>query len=117
MYDWRSRFGYSLRDATEVQPDWRENVLLAVELAGDPSSRVATALAGWSHAWPAEAWILADLYDLTLRAHSARRHGKNYPRPNDKPPNRIGRATRSQRDVRAALAARGHTIVGGTDGD
>lgn len=82
-------------------------------LAGDPSSHVATALAGWSHAWPIEAWILADLFDLTHRANSSRRSTKRYPRPNDEKPKRMGRATRSQRDIRAALRARGHTIVDG----
>jgi hypothetical protein len=95
----------------EVDPDWWETRCLATELAADPSSHVAAALAGWSHAWPIEAWILADLFDLTMRANSKRRTNTPYPRPNAEKPKRIGRAIRPQRDIRAALAARGHTIV------
>lgn len=112
-YDWRARFGMSLWHALDVEPDWRETCLLAVELAGDPSSRVAAALAGWSHAWPTEAWILADLYDVFVRANSTRRSTRPYPRPNAPQPKRFGRAIRSQRDIRAALAARGHNIAQG----
>lgn len=103
----------SLRRSLELDTDWWETRHLVNELAGDPSSHVAAALAGWSHAWPIEAWILADLFDLTLRANSKKRSSTPYPRPNDARPERFGRATRSQRDIRTALAARGHLIVNG----
>lgn len=112
-YDWRHRFGLSLRQVTETDPDWWETRHLAAELAGDPSSHIAAALAGWTHAWPIEAWILADLYDLTVKAHSRKRSNKSYPRPNAERPARMGRATHPQHVIRAALAARGHTIVDG----
>lgn len=115
VYDWRHRFGLSLRDATETAPDWWETLHLAHELVGDPSSHVAAALAGWSRPWPAEAWVLADLVDVTIRANTPRRaiKPKPYPRPNDNKATQMGKATRPQHEIRAALAARGHNVDGG----
>jgi hypothetical protein len=103
----------SLRTVLDDAPDWRETILLAVVLAGDPSSQVSAALAGWDRAWPAEAWILADVFDLLRAANSARRPDGRYPRPNDEKPRRIGRATLPQSQITAALAARGHAIEEG----
>jgi hypothetical protein len=117
-YDWRHRFGLSLRQVLDIDPDWWETRHLVSALVCDPSSHTAAALAGWSHPWPIEAWLLADLFDLTLQANTTKRNPKRYPRPNDEQPKTFGRATRSQRDIRAALASRGHTIVdGGRNGD
>lgn len=114
-YDWRARFGVPLRDALDGAPDWAETSALVSELAADPSSHAAAALAGWTHAWPIEAWILADLADITIRANSTRTPSR-YPRPSDKPAARLGSTGRPQREILAALAARGHDTEA-PDGD
>lgn len=111
MYDWRHRFGMSMRDVLDRSPDWWETLHLVRQLAGDSSSHVAAALAGHTHAWPIQAWILADLFDVTLRANSKRGRAKPYPRPSTPPPTRIGDASKHpQHVILAALAARGHDI-------
>jgi hypothetical protein len=91
----------------DTAPDWWETLHLVRCLAADPSSHVAAAVAGWTHPWPFEAWLLADLVDVFIRANSKRGTAKPYPRPNRRPPNRFG-GGRSQREIRAALTARGH---------
>lgn len=98
---------------------WREAWLLTKQLLGDPSSRAFVAVAGWPHPWSREAFLLADLYDLLAAANTDRRFRRQldpYPRPTGQPRKnggRLGRATRSQQEVRALLRARGHGQVGG----
>lgn len=78
-------------------------------LTTDPSSHLAAAIAGWVHPVSREWLVLADLYDLTRKAAATRRtKDQRYPRPWEAPRRtRMGRATRPQREIRAALAARG----------
>ena len=91
---------------------WREAVCLLIEVVRDPSSHLAAAIARWDHPYSREAFILADLYDLTQAAHVDRKHRsqlKAYPRPTGDPDRgKSKRPTVSQATVRAALAARGH---------
>lgn len=105
-YDWRARFGLPLRSiGTTV--DWCEALDLYRELMRDSSSRVCASVAGWSDPADLAALVLMDLYDLTAAANSKRRP-RARPRPWDGP-RRIGKGARlPQRDIRAALAARGH---------
>jgi hypothetical protein len=86
---------------------WPEALALTQQLMADPSSRVCTAVSGWTEPWPREAFILADLFDLTHQAHS-NRNPKPYPRPADSHRKRSAVPRVSQRAIRAALAARGH---------
>jgi hypothetical protein len=108
VYDWRHRFGLPLREVTDTAPDWWEFCHLLTSLTNDPTSHVAAAMAGWSRPWSPEAWILADLLDVFIRANSKRASRTSaYPRPNDARPVRYG-GGRSQSDIYAALQARGH---------
>jgi len=80
-YDWRTRFGVSVTDVgTRAAMTWGEAWHLAGALAGDPSSHVAAAVAGWTHPTDRPAMVLADLYDLLHRVH-AKVPPKPYPRP------------------------------------
>lgn len=107
-YDWRTRFGVALSDVPQ-RMTYGEAWRLLKQLQQDTSSHVAAALAGWSHPWPREAFVLADLFDLQHRAKAKKGHKpKPYPRPNATAGKRLGVTHRSQRDIRAALAARGH---------
>lgn len=108
-YDWRTRFhiGWS---TLPVAMNWAEAWHLVQQLASDPSSSLAAALAGWEHPMSREAIVLADLYDLTHKVAAGKKKIKPYPRPWDKRRHRFGRATRPQADIRAALRARGHHI-------
>lgn len=92
-------------DAIGEQMDWREAVDLARELCEDTSSHLAAAAAGWREDASLEALILMDIHDTLVRANATRRV-KGRPRPWDR--TRIGKATRTQREIRAALASRGH---------
>jgi hypothetical protein len=91
---------------------WPEAVSLAKTLTADPSSRVAAAVHGWDHPTTHEVRVLMDLYDLTRRANTDKRHQsriKPYPRPwPDTNVTRSAPATVDQKTIRAALAARGH---------
>ena len=87
---------------------WGEAWNLTRELLADTSSHVFAAVNGWTHPVAREALVLADVYDLLARAHTTKGKPKPYPRPWDERPKRLGRATRPQRQIRAALAARGH---------
>lgn len=90
---------------------WGEAWRLTRLLLTDPSSHVAASVAGWAHPWSREAFVLADLYDLTHQAHAQKRKPRPYRRPSDSSSKRFGRATRSQAEIRAALLARGHGRV------
>ena len=91
---------------------WREAWKLTLALLGDPSSRVAASVAGWSEPWDREALILADLYDRFVEANTAKKDQgkiKPYPRPFDtREKQRSSRPTVDQATIRAALAERGH---------
>jgi hypothetical protein len=110
-YDWRTRFHLPLSDVPEVMP-WDEALRLTSQLVLDPTAHVAVAIGGWSYPMPREAMVLADVYDLTAHIHAdPKRRGsiEPYPRPWPDPrKTRFGKATRSQAEIRAALAARGH---------
>ena len=110
-YDWRARFGLPLRAVFTGEMSFREAWSLTQALLRDPSSHIAAAVAGWPHPWSREAFILADLADLTQYGNATRKTAarlRPYPRPTDPAPTRFGKATRSQTEIRAALAARGH---------
>jgi len=89
---------------------WGEAWRLTGVLANDPSSHVAAALAGWDHPVTREWLLTADLYDAFIAANSKKgRKPKPYPRPwPEKDKTKFGRPTRTQAQIRAALAARGH---------
>ena len=84
---------------------WPEAVSLARILRSDWSSWLGAKVAGLDRPWPPEAWILANLYDLTAAANT-RRRPRSHPRPSDPKPKRIGRATLPQRRIRAELDKR-----------
>lgn len=78
-------------------------------LRDDPSSRVAVALAGWDRAITREEMVALDALDTLRAVNWDRKHGKYKPLPRPWPdPNktRMGKATRPQSEIRAALAAR-----------
>ncbi|MFA5712303.1 hypothetical protein [Mycolicibacterium sp.] len=86
---------------------WSEACALARVLVADQSSWLGARVAGMDRPWPAEAWILANLYDLTAAANAKKgRALRPHPRPSDPKPTRIGRATVSQRRIRAELDKR-----------
>ena len=87
--------------------DWGEAVSLARVLRADQSSWLGAKASGMDRPWPAEAWILANLFDLTAAANTKKgRALRPHPRPSDPKPKRIGRATMSQRRIRAELDKR-----------
>lgn len=114
-YDWRSRFGLPVTAPWTGQQTYAEAYLLLVALLADPTSRTSAAVRGWDHPWSREAFVLADLYDLTRDAHTdPKRRGRvrPYPRPNARADSRA-RGQRSappavdQAAIRVALTARG----------
>lgn len=104
-YDWRAVFGLPLSSIGR-SVSWGEAVRLVDELAADPATHTAAALAGWAHPWSREAALLADLFDLTLAVNA--KNPKPYPRPwvqqgDDR--KRIGDASKfSQAEIREELA-------------
>lgn len=89
---------------------WGEAWRLTTVLVNDPSSQVGAAIAGWDFPVTRE-WLLnADVYDLHVQVNTKKgRKPKPYPRPwPDKDKTRLGKATRPQSEIRAALEARGH---------
>jgi hypothetical protein len=114
-YDFRARFGLPITSVFDGRMGWEEAWQLVQELAADPTSHLAAAVAGWDHPMSREALILADLFDLTVAANTDKRRrgrSKSYPRPFK----RKGASTRSakptvdQSAIDAALRARGHQI-------
>ena len=105
-YDWRTRFGLPLHEVGRAM-SWGEAYRLVGELADEPSSHTAAAMAGWQHPWPREAALLADMWDLTATAHSGKRAPTPYPRPWRRAPRGERHvpdvAGRSREDVRAIL--------------
>lgn len=100
-YDWRTRFGMALSDVGDGM-DWGEAWDLTQILAGDPTSRVASAINGWPHPWTWDAMVLADLYDRFVEANSKRKP-KSYPRPWDEKPKKFGTASMTTSQMRALL--------------
>ena len=100
----------SLADVLDGRMPWAETLALFRVLVNDPTSHIAAAIRGYLHPWSREAFVLADLYDLTVAAHSnGKGRSKPYPRPTDEPPKRIGDASLlTQAEILAALAERGH---------
>src|SRR5690606_9493973 len=103
-------------DSLPESMGWDEAARLARLLGNDPSSKIAAALAGWDYAATRTELLLADLYDLTVLAHSDRKKGKPKPHPmrpvapdkaQRRSPKRAAGVTDAQ--VMAAMAAAGHT--------
>lgn len=107
-YDWRTRFGCPFTDVPG-RMSWGEAWRLTQQLLTDTSSHVTAAVNEWAYAWPREAFVLADLYDLQHKSKAKKgKTPKPYPRPNTARAKRMGVTHHSQRTIRAALAARGH---------
>lgn len=105
-YDWRARFGLPLTCVPD-EMGWAEAFRLTVVLAGDPSSQVAAAFAGWAHPVTRDFLVAADAYDLAARVAAGRRKPKPYPRPwGDKTKRTFGAGRgMSVADLRAVLDA------------
>ena len=90
----------------------REAWLLTRELLADPGSRVYAAVAGWDHPWERDTFLLADLIDITIAAHTRdRNRHTRYPRPTDSRQQqgvRLGVTRVDQHQVHQALLDRGH---------
>ena len=113
VYDWRARFGMCFADCQTGRVPWGETLALFRILKADPSSHVAAAIHGMQSPWSREAFLLADVYDLTLAVNWANKHKDPtpYPRPTDPPPAKWGNTGgRSPDECRAILAARGHFV-------
>lgn len=111
-YDWRTRFGLPLASIFDGRMRWSESCALARSLIQDPTSRIGAAVSDWKYPISHESAVLADLYDLTVRAHTpAKSQGqvKPYPRPwKQVDGGRSAAPAVDQKTVREALAARGH---------
>lgn len=68
-YDLRHRFQLSLRDVGQTI-SLSEVARLVTILQADPSSAIASKLAGWDYPISREALAILDLYDLTMRANA-----------------------------------------------
>jgi len=110
-YDWRNRFHLGLSAVPSPVMGWGEAWRLVQVLVQDPTSRIAAAVAGWEAPRSPEWMVLADMYDLRHQLAAQKKSITPYPRPWDKKRSTWGKATRSQRDIRAALAARGHVAA------
>lgn len=90
-FDWRSRFHLGVESIPTVI-DWAEACRLVEVLMTDPSSQLAAAFMGWTHASTREELTLRDLYDMQHQSKSKRKP-KKLPRPWDRPPKRHGAGT------------------------
>lgn len=112
-YDWRTRFGKSLRVVGRSM-SWGESLRLTEQLLEDPSSRVAVSVAGWDYPATRELLAVMDAYDLThqiawVQGGKKGQRPKPYPRPwPDQKKERIGVPSVSQDQVLAALRLAGH---------
>lgn len=79
-------------------------------LLRDPSSQVAAAREGWDGPRSREWFVLADLFDLTYRAHV--KDPPPYPRPGGRQHDGIrrGKTNMTRAAVIAVLNAHGHSI-------
>lgn len=88
---------------------WRECWNLFLALRDDPSSRIAVALAGWDRAITREEMVGLDQLDTLRAVNWDKKHGPYKPLPRPWPDlntTRIGKATRPQSEILAALAKR-----------
>jgi hypothetical protein len=83
---------------------WHETWDLTAELLRDPTSRVAAAVAEWTHPLSHEGMALRDLYDLLAHVNSGRNKPQPYPRPWDGQQQKPQKLPRER--VQAILAAR-----------
>lgn len=108
-YDWRTRFGlplYEVGESMSYGEAWRLTDLLRA----DPSSQLASTLAGWEHPASRESMALMDLYDLQ-HASKSRKKPKPYPRPwGDKDRKRFGKTDMTREQVIAVLSRFGHSM-------
>lgn len=113
-YDWRSRFNKPLHIVGTKRMTWGEALRLTEFLLSDPSSKVGSSAAGWSHSASREAMALWNFYDLVHQiAWSLRGKGpRPKPHPRPWPDSGKRRATASaevtQADIVAALRRAGH---------
>jgi len=86
---------------------WGEAIRLTGVLLTDPTSQVFAARNDWSGPRSPEWFLLADLFDLTHRAHA--KNPPPYPRPQpEHRPARRGGTTMSRAEVLAVLNRYGH---------
>ena len=115
-YDLRHRFQIGLRDIGATITMF-EVVRLVEILTNDPSSAIASALAGWDYPISREALALLDLYDLTMMANSDTKKGRPNPhpgRPYEVAGNRqrVGNTGgRTRAEIAAILNAHGHSVA------
>lgn len=102
-YDWRSRFHLPLSIVGDGM-SWGECLRLTVVLAGDPSSHVGAALAGWPHPVTREWLALKALHDKFVQT-KFRKPYPFLPAPWDAKPRRIGGTSLTREEVLAAIAA------------
>ena len=102
-YDFRSRFGVSSAEIG-FGVKYGEAYLLVAQLLKDPSSAVFAAANEWDFPLSREGLMLADLFDLMHQANSSKKIRNRYPRPFKQGAKRIGKTTRSPRDVKKILA-------------
>lgn len=89
---------------------WGEAVRLLSILAKDPTSQVATVVAGWDRPWSYEWAATVDVFDRMAQLRGAR--AKPYPRPWPDPnTKRHGRTDKSRAEVISILNAHGHRIA------
>jgi hypothetical protein len=105
-YEWRARFGKSLRCIGRSMP-WGEALRLTQRLSQDPSSWICAALWDWEYPMTREALLLADVYDSYAAVHF--KAPKPYPRPFRKTRKAKPAASLSQEQIIAALRGAGHT--------
>ncbi|WP_235739000.1 hypothetical protein [Nocardioides alcanivorans] len=94
---------------------WSEAFRLIKILRADPSSALASAMAGWEYPISREALLLADQFDLLHQVNADPKQGK--PKPHPMRPWKQGRKTEergkkiavTQEQVVAALRRAGHT--------
>jgi hypothetical protein len=86
---------------------WREAIDLTGELATDPSSHVAAAVAGWQFPASREWLALKVMADNYTSVKTSRRGAKLHqlPDPSDKPKRHVGTAAMSTTDLQAVLAS------------
>lgn len=114
-YDWRTRFTQPLTAVGKTM-GWGEAVRLTHVLAGDPSSQVAAALAGWEYPVTHEAIVSMNLYDLTHQVAWSQGGGKGKrPAPHVRPWSMKDRRKTTtpapgvtQDEILTALRAAGH---------
>lgn len=104
-------------DRVPSEMSWSEAFRLIKILRDDPSSALASALAGWDYPISREALLLADQFDLLHQANSDPKKSKPKPHPMRPWKQSKGRETERRgskieltpQEVAAALRQAGHT--------